>query len=232
MKYYLALFVLFINSFYSFSQQNKKTFAIQLSMGIPFELPHKSVFKKNSIPEIKQFEFRLQKYLNQHLFLSFDLQRSEYNLRKDFIETFQNELYEEDTDIFSENFPIYKGIVNIGYAKKNTKENREFAISLGIGIQSIKIEYFDLRTTIYPRLTNISVEENNITNPLLQLTIENTWYINKFGINLGVKTQYAKLSKPFIYTETKFYSSTKTESSKKDFLTLIPTIGIRYAFEN
>jgi len=237
MKYYITLFLLNINFFSFYAQKSKNPLVIQFNMGIPFELPNKSIFKNNSIPSTKQFDLRFQKHITQDFFLNVELQRSESNLQKDFIETFQNELYEDETLITYSNFPIYSGIVNIGYCKKNKKENRESSISLGAGVQKYNVNGGNLRATSSIALRNISCKEINFTNPLVQLTIENTWYIHNFGINVGIKTQYAKLNKPIVYTETVMHElfnpkTVETESSKKSFVSLTPSIGIRYVFGN
>jgi hypothetical protein len=237
MKYYLSLFFLYINFFSFYAQHNKKPFIIQINAGIPFELPHKSILKNNSIPSTKQFDLRFQKHITQDFFLNVELQRSESNLKKDFMKTFQNELYQDETVINYINFPIYRGLFNVGFSKKNKKENREAAIALGVGLQKYAIKEDILLAHSALEFRNIKNKEVDYTNPLLQLTIENTWYIHNFGINVGIKTQYAKLNKPIVYTETLImeyfnYKIVETESSNKNCVTMTPTLGIRYVFGN
>ena len=236
MKYFLTLFLLFINFFSFYAQENKNPFLIQFNMGVSFELPHKSIFKKNNLQSTEHFDLRVQKYINQKIFLSLDLQQTKYNIYNDFIKTFQDEYYEDETTISSSNFPINKAVFNIGYFKKNKKENRELAVSIGLGVQ--KFSFIENDSYLFAYVGNRSkqtkLQESSYINPLLQLTIENTLYINNIGINIGIKTQYAKLLKPITYVNSTLrnfsFNEEEIESSKKDFLILTPTIGLRYDF--
>ena len=86
------------------------------------------------------------------------------------MKTFQNELYQDETVINYINFPIYRGLFNVGFSKKNKKENREAAIALGVGLQKYAIKEDILLAHSALEFRNIKNKEVDYTNPLVQLT--------------------------------------------------------------
>lgn len=233
MKYYITLFLLYLNFFSIYAQQNKKPFEFQLNIGFPSELANRD----NPLPSSVQFNLRFQQHINKNFFFGFEVQHSKSNLKQDFIEIYQDKLYEDETTIQSSDFPIFSGIANFGYSKRNSKNNREAAVSVGIGAQKYFINQETLRAFSSGEARNVNSQLVTYLNPLVQLTLENTWYLNNFGFNIGIKTQYVKLKKPIVYEDSQLGESlasrrTNTVSNKKETFAITPTIGIRYVFNN
>lgn len=241
MKYlYIALLLsLTYNTLHS--QKIDNPVEIQLSFGVPVELPTISIFKKNGFPLYNQIDLRLQKKVTSHVFLGIEYQFTNGNFNKEFILNFKDDFLESETQIISKNYSIRKGLFNVGYTFKNKKENLETAAVLGLGFHSIDATNNKFYA-FYDQFGSVNVdEEKDYTNLLLQLNLESTFYVNKnFGINFGIKTQYTIINNPIVFeglfpeTPGKKYDifggTSERISIKKNYFTIIPSIGIRYRF--
>ena len=244
MKNIKILILSCLSCFSVYSQQNIKPFEIQIDLSIPMELPKVSIFKKNGIPQYKQISVKLQKKLTQSIFLGLDLQYSENNLKQEFIENFKTIFNNGTTFIGFNDNSIYKGLLNIGYSKKYNKEIFEFAFSLGAGVQ---VNNISENRAIDPNYLSIYVlsEKSNSFNPLFQITLENIWYIKKnLGVNLGFKAQYLKFNKPQIFILNNpnpdniescgfcIIDNEEIISNRTKLFTIIPSLGVKYVFNN
>lgn len=229
------------------AQQKKMPFQITPEFGIPFMSLTNDIYKGKSLNTGQQYGFGAKYGVSKHFALGLEGQYRTFSIEPNIEEAYRPMFqFDPDRKGTYNSSNILNGILSFNYYRYNKNETNLFQVGLGGGIQQLKQGENTLlfHSPVVPNdLVSVYKDGGTHTAPIAQLSIENTFFINKsIGIHLSIKVQYAPNQyevtyKPlptdansqeiyFIFME----SEPVTETVKTPAISFIPSIGITLPF--
>lgn len=244
-KLLFSTFLLFATVQSIKAQQSKKKLQLLPSIGMPIQFLPKDIYSGKPLNFSQQFGLEIKKKISSKFSISLEGQYGIFNLKQNIKKTYGPYIQNDSFGNYHQS-TLLNGIVNFSYTKYSKNAKNMFELGIGAGIQQLKqgANTLSMRNPYQANtLTNVYRNvEGKYTTPLVQLTLQNTFYIKPcLGITVGVKAQYAKAEQVTTYKKIppntdgqlayeQFINSKEIETKQQSTFTLIPTIGIRFVF--